>query len=215
MERACLPAACRSRAVPTPITSLPEFAAALQTIVPVDYSMLVAGESHLAFDLSRSDDGSISVSSATLRSEGVDLSASGTLGPDMVPRKADLSLKLGQAGRAALPFVPGGISVASLTADVGLDAGEAAPWKATIKAEGVEGDFGRADSIALDASGQAKDLARPNARATSFRFDVSADGAVPSDLALRDALGPTFNGKRHRVMVGWAAGGVRKARRRS
>ena len=36
-----------------------EFAAALQSVVPRDYAMLVAGESRLAFDLSRSDDGAI------------------------------------------------------------------------------------------------------------------------------------------------------------
>ncbi len=169
-----------------------EFAAALQTIVPSGYAMLLAGESRLAIDISRSDDGAIAIHSATLRSEGVDFSASAALGPDMVPRSADLSLKLGQAGRAALPFVPGGISVASLSADIGLDAGDAAPWKAMVKAQGVEGTFGRVDGVALDASGQAKDLALPDARSTSFRFDASADGLVPTDLALRDALGPTF-----------------------
>ncbi len=168
-----------------------EFAAALQSVVPRDYAMLVAGESRLSFDVSRSDDGSISVSSATLRSEGVDLSAKGALGPDMVPRSADVSLKLGQAGRVALPFAPGDISVATLTADIGLDAGEAAPWQATVRAEGIEGAFGRIDAVALNASGQAKNLARASARSTSFRFGASAEGVVPNDLGLRDALGPT------------------------
>jgi len=169
-----------------------EFAAALQSVVPRDYAMLVAGQSRLVFDFSRADNGAITVRSATLRSEGMDLSAKGELGPDMVPQSADLSLKLGQAGRVALPFAPGDISVASLTADIGLDAGEAAPWKATIQAAGVEAAFGRIDTIALDASGQARDLARPGARATSFSFDASAEGVVPNDLGLRDALGPTF-----------------------
>ena len=180
-----------------------EFAAALQTIVPEDYAMLLAGDSRLTVDLTRSDDGAIALRSATLRSEGVDLSASGMLGPDMVPRSADLSLKLGQAGRAALPFVPGDISVATLTADIGLDSGEAAPWKASIKADGVEGAFGRIDGVAFDASGQARDLARPSTRATNFRFAVSADGVVPNDLALRDALGPTFEA---RGTGSWSAG---------
>ena len=131
------------------------------------------------------------------------MSAQGALGPDMVPRSADISLKLGQAGRAALPFVPGNISVATLNADIGLDAGEAAPWKATVSAEGVEGTFGRIGSIALDASGQARNLARPSARATSFRFEASAEEVVPNDSALRDALGPTLKAS---GAGSWAAG---------
>ncbi len=154
--------------------------------------MLLAGQSRLTFNLSRADDGSITVGSATLRSEGVDLAASGTLTPDMVPRSADVSLKLGQAGRAALPFVPGDISVAGLTLNVGLDAGDAAPWRATIKADAVKGAFGEIGALAIDASGQAQNLARPSARGTSFRFDASATGFVPNDLALRDALGPAL-----------------------
>ncbi len=169
-----------------------ELAAALETIVPKDYAMLLAGQARLSFDVSRADGGEIAVHSATLHSDGVDLSAKGALGADFVPRSADLSLKLGQAGRAALPFVPGDISVAALTANVGLDAGEAAPWKATIDAHGVEGAFGRMDTVVVDASGQARNLSRPNARGTSFRFEASAAGVAPGDVSIRDALGPTF-----------------------
>ncbi len=169
-----------------------EFSAALQTVVPQDYTMLLAGSSKLALNLSRADDGSVAIRSATLRSEGVDFSASGVLGADLVPQSAELSLKLGQAGRAALPFVPGGISVATLTVTAGLDQGNAAPWRATIAAEGVEGDFGRVDGLSIDASGEAQNLANPRARGTRFRLQASATGVAPNDSGLHDALGPTF-----------------------
>ncbi len=117
----------------------------------------------------------------------------------MVPRSADLSLKLGQAGRAALPFVPGGISVAALTADVGLDAGDAAPWKATVKAEGVEGAFGRVDGVALDASGQAHGpCAAERARARASASMRRRTGVVPTDLALARRARPDLQGERRR-----------------
>ena len=181
-----------------------EFTAALQAIVPEDYAMLLAGQSKLALDLSRGDDGAIAIKSATLRSDGVELSAKGALGPDMVPQSADVSVRLGQAGRAALPFVPGHVSVAGLTASVGLDAGQAAPWRATVIADGVEGNFGVAASVRADASGQARNLANAGARATSFRFEAAADGVALRDARLRDALGATLKA----VGAGsWVAGG--------
>ncbi len=169
-----------------------DLAGALQAIAPEDYAGLLAGQSRLIFDVSRGDDGSIAVHSATLRSDGVDLAANGVLDADMVPQSADLTLKLGQAGRAALPFAPGGVSVASLTATAGLDPGDAAPWRATVEATGVEGDFGAVGSLSLDASGQGRNLARAASRETSFRFEASADGVAPRDSGLGTALGRTF-----------------------
>ena len=58
-----------------------------------------------------------------LRSDGVDLAVSGRLTADLVPESAELSLRLGDAGRAALPFAPGDMSVATLQVNAGLDAG--------------------------------------------------------------------------------------------
>lgn len=164
-------------------------AAALDTLVPEDYAALVAGESGVDFELSRFDDGSISIATATLHSEGVDLAASGVVGADMVPRQAKLSLNLGQAGRAELPFLPSGVSLAGLRATAELDPGEAAPWRVEIAAEGAEGAFGRIAGLAINAIGQAQNLANPKARATSFKVEGSAEGVALADPALRDAVG--------------------------
>ena len=108
-----------------------------------DYAALVAGESGVDLELSRLDDGSIAVNTATLHSDGVDLAASGVLGADLVPQQAKLSLSIGRAGRAELPFLPGGVSLASLRANAELSSGETAPWRVEIAAEGAEGAFGR------------------------------------------------------------------------
>ena len=51
--------------------------AALETVAPQDYAALLAGESRLALDATRRDDGAVAVQSATLRSDGVDLAVSG------------------------------------------------------------------------------------------------------------------------------------------
>ena len=212
---ACSPAACRSRARDDAYRVAAELRRRFETIVPRTMRCFLpatAGSPSISPAPTTARSRS---SSATLRSEGVDLSASGVLGPDLVPRSADLSLKLGQAGRAALPFVPGDISVATLTADVGLDAG---------RGRAVEGDRSRRTaSRAPSAASTASPSTRRGRRGTwrgrtrarrASASTASAEGVVPSDLALRDALGPTFKATRRGLMVGRAAGRVREPRRR-
>ncbi len=182
---------------------LAKLAAALGPLVPEDYAALLAGQSGVDFELSRFDNGAIAINTATLHSEGVDLAASGVLDADMVPQQAKLSLAIGRAGRAELPFLPGGVSLTSLKADAELSPGGTAPWKVTIAAEGAEGTFGRVAGLALNAAGEARNLAEPSARATNFRLSGSAEGVAPSDPALRDAIGATL---RLSGAGSWAAG---------
>ncbi|MBA3519700.1 MAG: translocation/assembly module TamB domain-containing protein, partial [Rhizobiales bacterium] len=176
---------------------------ALGGVAPEAYAALLSGTSSLAFDMVRLDDGGVQVQSASLRSDGIDLSASGALTPDFVPASAEASLRLGQAGRTILPFAPGHVSVSRLDATVGLDAGVSAPWRADVRAEGVESDQGSAGSVAFTARGQASSLADPAARATSFNIEGSAQAVVPADAAVAQALGPSV---RFTADGAWATG---------
>ena len=180
-----------------------DLAAALTSFVPDEYAGLISGDSRLAFDVTRGDDKSVAITSATLHSSGADLSASGVLAPDLVPQSAELSLKLGQAGRTTLPFVPGGVSVARLEVTAGLDTGTPAPWRAEVSAAGVESAFGAVGELSLMATGEARNLTDPAARATTFRLGGSASGVQPADPAVAAALGTTA-----RIMGSgsWAAG---------
>jgi translocation and assembly module TamB len=180
-----------------------DLAAALATLLPERYAALLAGDSRLAFDVTRRADGGLAIDSASLNSEGVQLSAKGALTPDMVPESAELSLRLGQAGRATLPFVPGDVSLASLEANAVLDAGAPAAWRADIKAAGVESSFAAIGSLNLTASGRAEGLADPAARATSFTLDATATEVVAADAELAVALGPTLD---LTAAGAWAAG---------
>jgi translocation and assembly module TamB len=180
-----------------------DLAAALETVAPERYAALLAGDSRLAFDVLRGDAGAIEIRAASLKSEGVDLAASGTLSSDLVPERGDLSLRLGQAGRTGLPFAPGHISVAALEADIGLDAGAAAPWRAEITAQGLQGAFGSIGGLAFTASGQASNLAVPAERATTFRLEGSAENVQVADAELAAALGPTV---RLSSSGSWSAG---------
>lgn len=178
-------------------------AAALGTLVPEDYAALLAGESRLDLDLLRSDDGAIAVRAATLKSEGVDLSASGALAADMVPQRANISLQLGQAGRAMLLGVPGDVSVASFRANATLNAGDPAPWRIDAAAEGAEGDFGKIADLAVNVAGQAQNLLDADARATSFRVQGKAQGVALADAGLGRAVGSSL------ALIGdgsWTAG---------
>ena len=158
--------------------------------LPRDYAPLVAGESQLGLDLRAPDDGAIAVNSATLRSEGVDFSASGVLGADMVPQQRRAFAEARAGGRAELPFVPGDVSVASLVVTAGLDSGADAPWRdARSRPRASRATSARVDGVALDATGQAENLASPDARATTFRLDGSAEGVALADPALREAVG--------------------------
>lgn len=177
--------------------------ASLEAVAPADYAALLAGESRLSFAAELGGDSSITVRSATLRSAGMDLAASGVLAADMVPRSADVSLTLGQAGRARLPFAPGEPSVASLRATATLGSGAKAAWRADISAEGVEAEFGVIDEIVLHAAGSAEDLAQPEARRTSFSVEGAAGGVALADPAWRQAIGATV---RVTGSGAWAAG---------
>ena len=171
---------------------LAKLAAALGSLVPQDYAALVSAESGIDLEAVHRDDGSIAITTAKLHSEGLDLSASGLLDADLVPQLAKFSLSLGRAGRVELPFLPGGLSVASLKADAELSAGRTAPWRVELSAEGAEGSFGRVAGLALNAIGEARNLAEPEARATAFTLDGSAEGVAAADPAFRDAIGPTL-----------------------
>jgi translocation and assembly module TamB len=180
-----------------------DFAAALESVAPEDYAALFAGESRLALDFSRADSGAIAIQSSTIRSEGAELAASGRFASDLVPESAEFSVRLGQAGRIPLPFIPGDVTVAGFEATGGIDAGDAAPWRVDASAQGVQSARGEIGSVVATASGQAANLAAPNRRSASFRIDGSADGVALADSAMREAIGPTV---RLTGAGSWAAG---------
>ena len=180
-----------------------ELAAALETIVPQTYASLFAGEGRLSLNVVRRDDGGLAIENAALRSQGVDLSATGELTPDFVPASADISLQLGAAGRTMLPLVPGEVSVMGLTATIGLDDGAVAPWRADIQAQDVESAFGAVGSVSLAASGQGERLTDPASRSVTFSLEANAEAVAPVDAALAAAIGPTL---RLTGKGAWAAG---------
>ena len=166
-----------------------ELRGTLGDIAPAEYRALLAGESRVTIEAGRDATGAIDIAAASLRSEGAELTLSGRLAPDLVPQRAELAVQLGQAGRTAIPFAPAELSVATLSMTAGLDEGADAPWRAEIRATGLQSSAGAADRLDMTASGQANDLAVPEARALTFRMEGSVAGAAPADPALADALG--------------------------
>ncbi len=181
-----------------------DMAASLESVAPADYAPLVAGESRLALDVTRFDDGAITVDTARLRSAGTEISAGGMLTPDLVPRAARLSLRLGQAGRAALPFVPGDVSVATLQVDGALEEGTTSPWRIGLVAEGVENAHGSFARLTASANGEAQSLADPAARSTAFRMSGAVEELTMADPDMDAAIGPEVQ---LAADGSWSAGG--------
>ena len=155
--------------------------------------MLLAGESRLAFDVSRADDGAIAVHSATLHSDGR---------RPFGERRARGRLRAAQR-RPFAEARTGRTRRASLRAGRYLGRGADGECRARCRrGRAMESDDRRARRGGrLRPHGHrrrrrvgagARILSRPNARGTSFRFEASAAGVAPGDVALRDALGPTF-----------------------
>ncbi len=163
--------------------------AALESVVPGDYAALVAGESRLRLDVSRRDDGAIAIEEATLRSDGIDLKGAGVLAPDLVPESALVSLRLGQAGRTALPFAPGDVSLATLSVDAEVEPGAPSPWRLSVVAEGLESAQGGFARMAVSAGGEAENLMEPDARSVGFLLNATLEDVAPEDAALQSALG--------------------------
>lgn len=180
-----------------------DLAGAFEAVAPDRFAALLGGDSRLAVNLVRADDGALDVESASFRSDGAEFSGSGAVTPDLVPSSADISLRLGQAGRTALPFVPGEVSVTNLAAKIGLDPAAAAPWQAEVTAEGMQSAYGGAGKVVVTASGQASSLAEPGKRATTFRLEGMAERLALANPALAEAFGSSA---RLTGAGSWAAG---------
>jgi translocation and assembly module TamB len=180
-----------------------DLAAALEALVPAAFAPLLAGDSRLTFTAIRTDNGTLEIRPVALRSESVDLDFAGVLAPDLVPVNAEVSVRLGQGGRTALPFVPGAALVEALKLEAKLDQGSGSPWRAELTAQGLTTRFAEVASLLIGASGQASDLADPAARTVTFRIETSAEGVAAADAAIAEAVGPTL----HATASGtWSAG---------
>ena len=166
---------------------------ALQPIVPPRFAPFFASRSDLVFDLTRNPDGGVLVQSAALKSGGADLQASGLLTADFFPTRGSATLRIGQAGPTALPFAPGDASVTSLDLAATLGEGDAAPWRVTLSAAGLQATFGAAANLKLEASGNATRFAVPAERATTFQLEGSAGGVAAADSGLAAALGDSVS----------------------
>ncbi|WP_407048823.1 hypothetical protein [Methyloraptor flagellatus] len=78
-----------------------------------------------------------------------------------------------------LPFTDGTVDGVRLA----IDYGEAAAWKATVRADGFESADAKLGSAALEASGVARNLADPAARSLSFTLSGAIAGLQAGDAA--------------------------------
>jgi translocation and assembly module TamB len=179
-----------------------DLAAALEELVPAAFAPLLAGDSRLTFTAIRTDNGILEIQPAALRSEGADLDFAGVFAPDLAPLSADVSIRLREGGRTAIPFVPD-VSVEALRLEARLDEGSGAPWRAELTAQGLTSPFGEAASLSLVAGGTTSRLADPAARTVTFRIEASAEGVAAADAAIAEAVGPTLHATANGT---WSAG---------
>jgi translocation and assembly module TamB len=180
-----------------------DMSASLESVVPPEYAALVAGRSQLTLDAARATSGVVTVRTARLRSAGMEAAANGTIAADFVPEAAEVSVRVGQAGRTALPFAPGEISLAALQVDAALERGDTAPWRIGIVAEGVESTYGSFARLVANGSGQAGNLASPAERRTSFQVSGAVEEIAATDPDMRAVIGSDIE---FAADGAWAAG---------
>ena len=127
----------------------------------------LAGESRRRFDVdARATTARSPSQSATLRSEGVDLAASGALSADMVPqqRRAFAAARR----RRGAPRCPSRRATCRWRASAstpGSMPARRAPWRVRSRRQGVESAFGRVDALRSTRAGRRRTSPRPANRA--------------------------------------------------
>ncbi|SEQ08875.1 autotransporter secretion inner membrane protein TamB [Faunimonas pinastri] len=162
----------------------------LGQIAPANYASLLKGDSHLALDLTKNDDGSILLNSLALKSSTVDLTGTARVGSDKVPQAADIHFVLGSSsGDTELPFVPGQPKLRRIDMNASLQAGSPSPWRVNLTAERVQTTYGSLGHLQLQGSGEASDWTSATDRGATFTANVNADGIEAADPDLAAAIG--------------------------
>ncbi|MCT8268636.1 translocation/assembly module TamB domain-containing protein [Afifella sp. JA880] len=167
----------------------------LSGIATGDSAQLLSGESQLAVDVLRSDDGRISIRRVDLQSQRVNLSATAELAADGFPSQGevDLSVNEGQSAPLALPGYNGEASIGGLTLTASLSGDDEKSWQAEIAARNVTHPQGNLASLNLRGSGQAQSLGDPQGRQATFDVQGQAEGIEPRDRALAQAVGQAIS----------------------
>ncbi|WP_026381701.1 translocation/assembly module TamB domain-containing protein [Afifella pfennigii] len=186
-----------------------DLAGSLAGLAPGDSAALLSGQSRLALDVTRRDDGSLTIARAELESERAQLAASGEIAADFFPERGEVSLSLNEGGAApiALPGFGGEAAIGSLSLSArlgeGEGAGEAQSWQAELRAQGLRHPLGDVQSLAASGNGSAASLTEPAARRLTFTASAEALGLAPSDADLARALGQSLSAS---ASGAWQAG---------
>ncbi|MBZ8134997.1 translocation/assembly module TamB domain-containing protein [Afifella sp. IM 167] len=167
----------------------------LAALASGDGATLLSGESEIALDLLRRDDGSVSLRQARIASDRVKLSAQMELASDLFPERGDIALSLNEGGTGALPL-PGfnadaSIGLFTLNASLAESDGEGRQaWQVELDAQALDHAEIELQRLTLSGSGNAANLSDAAARSATFSMTANAQGVRPANPDLAQALGP-------------------------
>ncbi|SON56080.1 Autotransporter assembly factor TamB [Hartmannibacter diazotrophicus] len=165
----------------------------LAPLVPENYADFVAGQSRLVIDGLKTESGTLTLSSLSLRSGVASLDMSADLATDGFPTRIDIDGKLGtgEADGVRLPNESGSrLGGASFKVAFG---GGRDTWTATVDVDELKSAELSMAKASLTASGGTSALDDPARRSVSFDIDGSVDQLTYVDEALAKALGSTFD----------------------
>lgn len=166
----------------------------LAPLVPPEYGDYVRGSSRLAIDATRAADGSIAIGEASITSGVAAVRFAGDFAPDGFPTRLDVSGTLAEeSGRpVALPGAAGTGTVGEARFQVAFG-GTADRWSASFDLAGLDTGNVAAGRATIRAEGAAVNLREPGARRLDFTVDGDLTQLTADDPNLARALGERFD----------------------
>jgi len=166
----------------------------LAALASGDGATLLSGESEIALDLIRRDDGSMSLRQARIASERVKLSAEMELASDLFPERGNVELSLNEGGQMPLPLpgLKGDASIGLLRLNASLAEGDGSgsqAWHLELDARELDHPELELQRVTLSGSGAASSLSDPEQRSATFTTTADAEGVRLADPDLAAAVG--------------------------
>ncbi len=164
----------------------------LAPMLAPDYQTFLGPDVQLTAEAAQRPDGTLTLELLDLRAAALELRATAEIAPDGWPHLLSLdgTIEPPQGDRILLPLSGPQTYVESVRLTGSFDSSEGNGWQIEGRAEGVERDAARLDTVGFAGSGV---IDRDTDR-VSGRLELDAGGIDPGDAALATAIGDTLRG---------------------
>jgi translocation and assembly module TamB len=173
-----------------------------------DYAAFFGSAVGLKAEGLRSQSGQVDLTALRLNTRALVLDGAATIAADGLPQRFSLVGRLGlpDGTPVLLPLGGGGEArVASVDLKIGFDAAKGDGWFAAISLTGLQRDDVALAQASMTGSGRINRRAGKGGPIVGGTVKFDAQGVMPRDRAIAEALGSDFDGK---LIFDWQKGGV-------